>query len=95
MLGLKVYGFTDMQNGYMFGIVGLTSAIVQGGLIGRINKVMSKKTILMVTIVFLLGIGLGIGGTLSAQKYLFPTSNKSEVTKTKLAQSEVPIDNGG
>jgi multidrug resistance protein len=48
LLGLKVYGFTDMQNGYMFGIVGLTSAIVQGGLIGRINKVMSKKTILMV-----------------------------------------------
>ncbi len=48
LLGLKVYGFTDVQNGYMFGIVGLTSAIVQGGLIGRINKVMSKKTILMV-----------------------------------------------
>lgn len=48
LLGLKVYGFTDMQNGYMFGIVGLTSAIVQGGLIGRINKVMSKKIILMV-----------------------------------------------
>ena len=37
-----------MQNGYMFGIVGLTSAIVQGGLIGRINKVMSKKTILII-----------------------------------------------
>jgi len=48
LLGLKVYGFTDMQNGYMFGIVGLTSAIVQGGLIGRINKIMSKKLILMI-----------------------------------------------
>jgi len=48
LLGLKVYGFTDMQNGYMFGIVGLTSAIVQGGLIGRINKLMSKKTILII-----------------------------------------------
>ncbi len=35
LLGLKVYGFTDMQNGYMYGIVGLTSAIVQGGLIGQ------------------------------------------------------------
>lgn len=48
LLGLKVYGFTDMQNGYMFGIIGLTSAIVQGGLIGRINKMMSKKKILIV-----------------------------------------------
>jgi multidrug resistance protein len=48
LLGLKVYGFTDMQNGYMFGIVGLTSAIVQGGLIGRINKLMTKKTILII-----------------------------------------------
>ena len=48
LLGLKVYGFTDMQNGYMFGIVGLTSAIIQGALIGRINKIMSKKMILII-----------------------------------------------
>lgn len=48
LLGIKVYGFTDMQNGYMFGIIGLSSAIVQGGMIGRINKVMSKKNILIV-----------------------------------------------
>ncbi len=38
-----------MQNGYMFGIIGLTSAIVQGGLIGRINKIMSKKIILIIS----------------------------------------------
>lgn len=48
LLGLKAYGFTDKQNGYMFGIVGLTSAIIQGGLLGRINKLMSKKVILIV-----------------------------------------------
>ena len=46
LLGLQVYGFSDMQNGFMFGIIGLTSAIVQGGLIGRISKVVSKKNIL-------------------------------------------------
>jgi multidrug resistance protein len=46
LLGLQVYGFSDMQNGFMFGIIGLTSAIVQGALIGRINKVFSKKNIL-------------------------------------------------
>jgi DHA1 family tetracycline resistance protein-like MFS transporter len=46
LLGLQVYGFSDMQNGFMFGIIGLTSAIVQGGLIGRISKVVSKINIL-------------------------------------------------
>lgn len=48
LLGIQVYGFTDLQNGYMFGIVGLTSAIVQGGLIGYVNKVMSKKYIIII-----------------------------------------------
>jgi multidrug resistance protein len=48
LLGLEVYGFTDLQNGYMFGIIGLTSAIVQGGLIGRISKAINKKTLLKI-----------------------------------------------
>ncbi len=48
LLGIQVYGFTDLQNGYMFGIVGLSSAIVQGGLIGYINKVFSRRTIISV-----------------------------------------------
>lgn len=47
LLGLEVYGFSDLQNGYMFGIFGLTAAVVQGGLIGRISKILSKKTILI------------------------------------------------
>lgn len=48
LLGIQVYGFTDLQNGYMFGIVGLSSAIVQGGLIGYINKLFSKKKIITI-----------------------------------------------
>jgi DHA1 family tetracycline resistance protein-like MFS transporter len=47
LLGIQVYGFTDLQNGYMFGIVGLSSAIVQGGLIGPITKLIGKKKILI------------------------------------------------
>ena len=47
LLGLQVYGFTDLQNGYMFGIVGFSSAIVQGGLIGPLTKFIGKKRILM------------------------------------------------
>lgn len=48
LLGLKVYGFTDQQNGYIYGIIGLASAIVQGGMLGWINKMMSNKTILII-----------------------------------------------
>jgi len=48
LLGLEIYGFTDLQNGYMFGIIGLTSAIVQGGLIGRISKVLNRITMLKI-----------------------------------------------
>lgn len=55
LLGLQVYGFSDMQNGFMFGIIGLTSAIVQGGLIGRIGKVVSKKNILKIGSFFIMG----------------------------------------
>lgn len=59
LLGIQVYGFSDLQNGYMFGIVGLTSAIVQGGLIGYVNKVMSKKYII-ITGAFLIMITLAL-----------------------------------
>jgi MFS transporter, DHA1 family, tetracycline resistance protein len=48
LLGIQVYGFTDLQNGYMFGIVGLSSAMVQGGLIGPITKFLGKKNMLIV-----------------------------------------------
>jgi multidrug resistance protein len=59
LLGLQVYGFSDMQNGFMFGIIGLTSAIVQGGLIGRISKVVSKKNILKLGSFFIM-VGLAL-----------------------------------
>ena len=46
LLGLQVYSFTDLQNGYMFGIMGLSSAMVQGGLIGPLTKLFGKKRLL-------------------------------------------------
>jgi multidrug resistance protein len=48
LLGIQEYGFTDLQNGYMFGIIGLSSAVVQGGLIGPITKLLGKKKILII-----------------------------------------------
>jgi MFS transporter, DHA1 family, tetracycline resistance protein len=65
LLGYKVYHFTDMQNGYMFGIVGLSSAIVQGGLLARISKYFSQLKLISIG-AFCMMIGLGLipfGGT--------------------------------
>lgn len=59
LLGDKVYGFTDMQNGYMFGIVGLSSAIVQGGLLGKISKFISQLKLISAGAFFMM-IGLAL-----------------------------------
>ncbi|MFO7526053.1 MAG: MFS transporter [Ignavibacteriaceae bacterium] len=48
LLGLHVYGFSDLQNGYLYGIMGFFSALVQGGLISYINKILSRKKILII-----------------------------------------------
>lgn len=59
LLGIQIYGLTDLQNGYLFGITGLVSAIVQGGLIGHIDKIMTKKNILKVgSLIISIGLGL-------------------------------------
>ncbi|MFA6980867.1 MAG: MFS transporter [Ignavibacteriaceae bacterium] len=57
LLGHSVYGFTDMQNGMVFGIIGIIGAIVQGGLIGRLAKKYSDQKLISVG-TFLLMIGL-------------------------------------
>ena len=54
LLGLEVYGFSDIQNGYIFGIIGLSSAMVQGGLIGPITKLIGKQRILILASFFLM-----------------------------------------
>ncbi len=48
LLGIQVYGFTDKQNGYMFGITGIVSALVQGVFIGKISKFLNKKKIIII-----------------------------------------------
>ncbi|MBZ0198807.1 MAG: MFS transporter [Ignavibacteriaceae bacterium] len=57
LLGYKIYGFTDMQNGYMFGIMGLVGALVQGGLIHVISKYINDRRLIIISS-FLMIIGL-------------------------------------
>ncbi|HWQ71501.1 MAG TPA: flagellar basal body-associated FliL family protein [Desulfitobacteriaceae bacterium] len=56
---------------------------------------MSKKAVLLIIVMFVIGIGLGTGGTLTAQKYLSPAKNKAEVARNKPVQSDMPVDYGG
>lgn len=59
LLGFKVYHFTDLQNGYMFGIVGLSSAIVQGGLLNYLSKYINKRQLIVIGS-FLMMVGLAL-----------------------------------
>ncbi len=59
LLGYKVYGFTDLQNGYIFGIVGLVGALVQGGLIRIVSKyVKDIKLVAIGSLLMVIGLGL-------------------------------------
>lgn len=58
ILGYKVYHFSDQQNGMLFGIVGIVSAIIQGGLMRYLsNKFSDRSLILTGTILMALGLG--------------------------------------
>ncbi len=59
ILGYKFYGFTDQQNGILFGITGLVGAGIQAGLIRFLSKKLSDKTIVMIGILFM-AVGLGL-----------------------------------
>ncbi len=59
ILGYKIYKFSDLQNGYMFGILGLFSAIVQGGLINYLEKFFGPKKLLIGgSVLMMFGLGL-------------------------------------
>jgi MFS family permease len=59
ILGFKVYGFTNQENGYMFGIMGLVGAIIQGGFIRYLSKLFSEKTLVVLGMLFMMtGLGL-------------------------------------
>lgn len=59
LLGYEVYHFTDLQNGYMYGIVGISAAIVQGGLI-RVAAKFLKETKIIAIGSFLMMVGLAL-----------------------------------
>jgi multidrug resistance protein len=59
LLGSLQYHFSDMQNGMVFGMIGIVGAIVQGGLIGRLTKIYSDNQLITVGS-FLMATGLAL-----------------------------------
>ncbi len=62
---------------------------------------MGKKSIVVMLISLVLGVGLGVGGTIAAQMFIFkgtPTTSKVAITKDtkdKVTPSKGLVDNGG
>ncbi|MCB9250420.1 MAG: MFS transporter [Ignavibacteriales bacterium] len=62
ILAYKVYGFEDRQIGYLFGIIGLVGAIVQGGLLRQVSKYVSDEKLVIAGIFLMIGLtGLPYG----------------------------------
>jgi MFS family permease len=59
LLGYKLYGFTNIQIGYLFGILGIVGAVVQGGLIRILSRKFSDKVLILAgSFLMIFGIGL-------------------------------------
>lgn len=59
LLGYKIYNFSDRENGYLYAILGLSSAAVQGLLLAKISKYVSRQNLVSFGAFFLM-IGLGM-----------------------------------
>ncbi|HVO74267.1 MAG TPA: MFS transporter [Ignavibacteriaceae bacterium] len=54
LLGYKVHHFSDVQNGYIYGIIGFSSALVQGGLLHFAAKFISEKRLIILGAFFMM-----------------------------------------
>lgn len=59
LLGHNVYGFSDLQNGMIFGVMGIVGATVQGGMIGRLSEKYSDQQLISFGAFFLM-LGLAL-----------------------------------
>lgn len=57
LLGFKVYDFTNRQIGYLFGVIGIVGAIIQGGLIRQLSKRINSDKLVFIGLFFMM-IGL-------------------------------------
>jgi len=58
LLGYKVYNFSDQQNGYLFGVIGIVSTIMQGGVIRILSQKFEDRWLILFGSFFMM-FGLG------------------------------------
>ncbi|MCU7496401.1 MAG: MFS transporter [Ignavibacteria bacterium] len=59
LLGYKVYQLSNQQIGYLFGIMGVVGAIIQGGFIKMLTEKFTEKTLILIgTFLMIFGLGL-------------------------------------
>ena len=59
IIAYKVYHFTDQEIGYLFGLIGIIGAVIQGGAIRYLSKKFKDKTLILFGTIFMT-IGLGL-----------------------------------
>jgi predicted MFS family arabinose efflux permease len=59
LLGYKVYEFTDKEIGYLFTVIGIVGAIVQGGLLRQVSKYVNDNKLVLAGIFFMM---IGLAG---------------------------------
>ncbi|MFC2082090.1 MFS transporter, partial [Bacteroidota bacterium] len=58
ILGYRVYNFTDQENGYLFGIIGIVSTLMQGGFIRMLSEKFEDRNLVLSGSIFMM-FGLG------------------------------------
>lgn len=53
LLGQEHYGFSDKENGYLFGILGIVGAFVQAFLLKRLSRRISENTLILIGLIFM------------------------------------------
>lgn len=59
LLGYKVYNFSDKEIGYLFTIIGVVGALIQGGFLRQLSKYVSDEKLVLAGIFFMM---LGLTG---------------------------------
>lgn len=59
ILGMKVHNFTDRQNSYLFGIMGLVGVIIQGFAIKYLSRMFEEKKLVLAALMFIM-VGLAL-----------------------------------
>jgi predicted MFS family arabinose efflux permease len=101
LLAYRVYDFSDKQIGYLFSIIGIVGAIVQGGFLRQLSKYIKDEKLVLIGIFFMMigltGLPYGINflGVAVIGGFLAIGSGILQPTILGLVSKEAKEDNQG